>query len=219
MSVSTFNGQRLQQDLSDVTVNATDVDPSTVNKVKGWLRSGTTAIASLASRYAHKTGLGFSALKSYFTGREYDLRPLEELGVGGYFNPGDGKIVLNSRLINRDPAFVREASVHEGLHNYRWLNGSMERLGRGLRNTFSYLGGFGDAVASYVQRIYEEAAATRLTKKAYALMGMGTDVKGYSSLQPAFARIERQVGEERLFYNEERDGPLIANVVLSAMSA
>ena len=218
MSTSTFNEKELQEDLSDVNVDATGVDASTVNKVKGWLKRGTNAIASLASRYSHRTGLGFSALKSYFTNRRYTLEPVNEPGVGGYFSPEDGRIVIDSEHAKHDEAFAFETGVHERWHNYRWLNGSMKRLGEGLHETFSYLGDFGGMIANYVQRIYEEMAATRLTQKAYQFMGIGNDVRGYPSLQPRLGEVEKRVGEERLFYNERRDAPLIAAAVLGALA-
>jgi len=211
-----FNPRVLEEDLSDVKVDATDVSTSAINRVKHWVRMGTTAVSQLASKYAHETGLGFSALKSYFSNRRYRVEPIED-GVGGYFSPDDGTLVINSRYAEENDPFAMETAYHETVHNVRHYNGSMENLRKGLYNTFSYLGGFGRSVADYVHRVYEEIAATRLTQKIYQQMGLG-DIRGYPSLQPRLAQVENTVGEGRLVYNTEKDAPLIASAVLTALA-
>lgn len=217
MSVSIFNERELEEDLSDVRVDASGVSEHTVNRVKRWVKRGTTAVASLASKYSHKTGLGFSALKSYFGNRRYRLEPVREEGVGGYFDPRNGSLVINSKYAEMNNPFAMETAYHEAWHDLRHLNGSMENLRTGLYKTFSYLGGFGKLVADYVHRVYEEMAATRLTEKNYNSMGLGR-IRGYPSLQPRLGMLERAVGEEKLVYNTEADAPVIAHAVLSALA-
>jgi len=215
MSVTTFNEQAFQEELSDVKVDATGVDTNSLNWVKGWINRGATAVSRLASKYANRTGRTFSTIMSHFGRRMYSVEPFEELGVGGYTQiGGDRKLAFNADYVRMRHPFAIETAIHEPVHDERAENGSMERLREGLYKTFSYLGGFGRVVANYVQRIHEEIAATRLSQKIYEGMGLGK-ILGYPSLQPRLALYENAVGEERLVYNTGRDAPLIADAVLN----
>ncbi len=220
MSVGTFNEQKLQGELSDVRVDATGVDTTSVNWAKGWIKTGATAVSRLASKYANRTGRTFSTIMSYFGRRKYSIEPIEELGVGGYTEiGGDRKLALNATYVRVQHPFAIETAIHEPVHDEREENGSMTRLRNGLYRTFSYFGGFGRLVADYVQRVHEEIAATRLTQKIFNQMGLGR-ILGYPSLQPRLVQYENAIGgEERLVYNTEGDAPIIANAVLNVALA
>lgn len=220
MSASTFNEQGLQEELSDVKVDATGVHTADVNWAKSWIRKGATAVSRLASKYANRTGRTFSTIMSYFGRRKYSIEPIEEPGVGGYTEiGGDRKLTLNAEYVTAHHPFAIETAFHEPVHDEREENGSMTRLRDGLYKIFSYLGGFGRFVANYVQRVHEEIAATRLTQKMFNEMGLGR-ILGYPSLQPTLAQYERAIGgEERLVYNTAQDAPLIANAVLNVALA
>ena len=217
MSASTFNEQGLQEELSDVKIDATGVDTNAVNWAKSWIKRGVTAVSGIASKYAHRTGRTYSTIMSYFGRRTYSIEPMEELGVGGYTEVKEGgrKVAFASDYVRNYHPFAVESFIHELSHDERQENGGMTRLRDGLYKTFSYLGGFGRLVADYVQRIHEEIAATRLTQKIFNQMGLGR-IRGYPSLQPRLERYENAIGgEEKLVYNTERDAPLIANAVLN----